>query len=53
MANSAPGNAPSAISAIRTLPQSKQTYSKKEWAAIVKSMKLKPKKYNTVKQGNK
>jgi hypothetical protein len=51
MAISAPENAPSVISVIRTLPESEQTYTKREWADIVKSMKLKPKKYKTVKQG--
>jgi len=51
MANSAPGNAPNVISVIRTLPESEQTYTKREWADIVKSMKLKPKKFKTVKQG--
>jgi secreted trypsin-like serine protease len=49
--NAAPESAPSIILVMRTLPESKQNYSKNEWAAIVKSMELKPKEYKTLEQG--
>jgi len=49
--SSAPEKAPSVIPLKRTLPESKKNYSKNEWAEIVNSMKLKPKEYQTLKQG--
>jgi hypothetical protein len=51
VANAAPGKAPDVVSVVKTMPRLEKPYSKKEWVTLVKSLKLKPKKYKTIKQG--